>query len=162
MADTPKHSVSVAGVVVDDQDRILVIQRRDNGRWEPPGGVLELGETPEGGARREVFEETGVETRIDRLTGVYKNLPRGIIALVFRCTPLTAQATTSDETRAVAWVSIDEIIRYMSPAYAVRILDAMKGEVTAVRTHDGTDLIEPEPEDFDRQTAPINDRTGRA
>jgi len=44
MTDTPEHSVSVAGVVVDDQDRVLVIRRRDNGHWEPPGGVLELDE----------------------------------------------------------------------------------------------------------------------
>src|SRR5690606_35518597 len=33
------HSVSVAGVIVDDSDRALLIQRRDNGQWEPPGGV---------------------------------------------------------------------------------------------------------------------------
>ena len=40
----PKHSVSVAGIVVDDHGRVLVIRRDDNGRWEPPGGVLELDE----------------------------------------------------------------------------------------------------------------------
>ena len=39
------HSVSVAGVIVDDEGRALLIQRRDNGRWEPPGGVMEPGET---------------------------------------------------------------------------------------------------------------------
>jgi 8-oxo-dGTP pyrophosphatase MutT (NUDIX family) len=38
------HSVSVAGVVIDENGRTLVIQRRDNGRWEPPGGVLERDE----------------------------------------------------------------------------------------------------------------------
>lgn len=59
MADTPKHSVSVAGIVVDEDDRVLVIQRRDNAHWEPPGGILELGESPDSGTCREVFEETG-------------------------------------------------------------------------------------------------------
>jgi hypothetical protein len=34
MTDTPKHSVSVAGIVVDDDGRVLVIQRRDNSHWE--------------------------------------------------------------------------------------------------------------------------------
>ena len=38
MADTPKHSVSVAGIVVNDAGQVLVIQRRDNGHWEAPGG----------------------------------------------------------------------------------------------------------------------------
>jgi len=31
--------------VVNDDGNVLVIQRRDNGHWEPPGGVLELGES---------------------------------------------------------------------------------------------------------------------
>ena len=87
MPDTPKHSVSVAGIVVDDQDRVLLIQRRDNGHWEPPGGVLELGETFEEGVKREVLEETGVLVEVEHLSGVYKNLKRGIVALVFRCAP---------------------------------------------------------------------------
>lgn len=88
MADTPKHSVSVAGIVVRDDGRILAIQRRDNKHWEPPGGVLELEETFEAGVRREVREETGVDVEVERLTGVYKNLSRGIVAFVFRCHPL--------------------------------------------------------------------------
>ncbi len=66
MPDTPRHSVSVAGVVIRDDGRILAIQRRDNLHWEPPGGVLEMAETFEAGVRREVREETGVE--VERLT----------------------------------------------------------------------------------------------
>src|SRR5699024_3153918 len=44
---TPLHSVSVAGAVIREDGRTLVIKRRDNGNWEPPGGVLELDETPQ-------------------------------------------------------------------------------------------------------------------
>ncbi len=84
-SQSPRHSVSVAGVITDDHGRALLIQRRDNARWEPPGGVLELGETIEDGLRRELREETGLDTEPDQLTGIYKNMTRGIIALVFRC-----------------------------------------------------------------------------
>ncbi|WP_344447389.1 NUDIX hydrolase, partial [Kitasatospora nipponensis] len=80
---TPLHSVSVAGVVVREDGRVLAIRRADNGTWEPPGGVLELGETVEDGVRREIYEETGIKVTVDRLTGVYKNMTRGIVALVF-------------------------------------------------------------------------------
>jgi 8-oxo-dGTP diphosphatase len=70
----------------------LAFQRRDNQQWEPPGGVLELNETFEDGVRREVREETGVDVEVERLTGVYKNMPRGIVAaLVFRCRPSASQ-----------------------------------------------------------------------
>ncbi|MHA6623052.1 NUDIX hydrolase [Pseudonocardia sp. DLS-67] len=128
--------MSVAGVVVRDDGRVLAIQRRDNGRWEAPGGVLELAETFEEGVRREVAEETGVHVEVGRLTGVYKNMTRGIVALVFRCRPAAGQATVTDESRRVAWFTLDEVRRHMSPAYAIRILDALNDGV-AVRAHDG-------------------------
>ena len=81
----PRHSVAVVGIAVDDAGRVLAIRRRDNGHWQPPGGVLELGETIEDGVRREVLEETGVEVEPVQLTGVYKNMLLGVVALVFRC-----------------------------------------------------------------------------
>ncbi len=49
---SPRHSVSVAAIITDDHDRALLIQRADNGHWEPPGGVLELGETIDGSTTR--------------------------------------------------------------------------------------------------------------
>lgn len=85
---TPLHSVSVAGVVVREDGRLLAIRRADNGTWELPGGVLELDEAPEAGVQREVLEETGIHVEVDELTGVYKNTTRGIVALVFRCKPM--------------------------------------------------------------------------
>ena len=84
--ETPRHSVSVAAAIFDDSgEKVLLIKRRDNGNWEPPGGILELDEAIEDGLRREVLEETGAEIDVGPLTGVYKNMNRGIVALVFRC-----------------------------------------------------------------------------
>ena len=51
--------VSVAGVVIDENGRTLVIQRRDNGHWEPPGGVLELDESILSGESRPVTARRG-------------------------------------------------------------------------------------------------------
>src|ERR1700732_2478798 len=81
-----RHSVSVSGVIPDDHGRVLLHPRRDNQHWEPPGGVLELTETIHDGLRREIREETGLDIEPDALTGVYKIMPRGIMALVLRCT----------------------------------------------------------------------------
>jgi ADP-ribose pyrophosphatase YjhB (NUDIX family) len=53
MSEIPLHRIGVSAVTVDDEGRALVIQRRDNGRWEAPGGFLELGETIEAGAQRD-------------------------------------------------------------------------------------------------------------
>jgi 8-oxo-dGTP diphosphatase len=109
MATSPKHSVSVAGIVVRDDDRVLVIRRDDNGHWEAPGGVLELNESFEDGVRREVLEETGLKVTVERLTGVYKNLFHGIVALVYRCRPADGDAHPTAEAREVRWMTREEV-----------------------------------------------------
>ncbi|MEW2469290.1 NUDIX domain-containing protein [Streptomyces sp. NPDC046994] len=138
---TPLHSVSVAGAVVREDGRLLAIRRADNGTWELPGGVLELTEAPEEGVAREVWEETGIRVEVDELTGVYKNTTRGIVALVFRCTPSGGTERTSAESLAVDWLTPDEVAERMSEVYAVRLLDALDGAGPHVRSHDGKQLI---------------------
>jgi len=138
----PRHSVSVAAAIVDQAGRVLVARRRDNGRWEPPGGVLELGESITDGLRREVHEETGLTVEPEALTGVYKNLSRGIVALVFRCHPVEGAVAASDEADAFRWVWPEELTGLVAPAYAVRFTDALDyAGTTAVRTHDGTRVL---------------------
>jgi len=137
-----RHSVSVTGVITDDEGRALLIQRRDNHRWEPPGGVLELSESIEDGLRREVREETGLDVASVALTGVYKNMNRGIIALVFCCKVTGGQLNTSDETEAFRWVTEAEIRELASEAYAIRVLDALHSQApAAIRQHDGSQLL---------------------
>lgn len=139
----PLHSVSVAGVVVRDDGRVLVIRRADNGTWEPPGGVLELDERPEDGAVREVFEETGIRVSVERLTGVYKNISRGVVALVFLCRPVDGAERTSSESTAVEWLTTEEVEKVMGEVYAVRVLDALDAaNAPHVRSHDGRHLLE--------------------
>ncbi|WP_329176047.1 NUDIX domain-containing protein [Streptomyces decoyicus] len=139
------HSVSVAGVVVRGDGRVLVIKRADNGAWEAPGGVLELDERPEDGACREVLEETGIKVEADKLTGVYKNMTRGVVALVFRCRPVGGEERTSSESVDVRWFTREEVESHMVEAYAVRILDALDAGGPQVRTHDGRRLLAPGP-----------------
>ncbi len=142
MADSPRHSVSVAAVVVDDQERALLIRRRDNGHWEPPGGILELDEDILDGMRREVAEETGLQVVPSALTGVYKNMTRGIVALVFRCYQTGGQATTATETAEIRWATRAEVADLADPAYAIRVIDALEfATPPAVRAHDGVRLV---------------------
>ena len=140
MSDTPKHSVSVAGIVVRHDGRVLAVRRRDNHHWEPPGGVLELHESFDQGVRREVLEETGIEVDVECLTGVYKNMPRGIVSLVFRCALVGGQPIPTDEALSVQWLTIEEIRQLMDPAYIVRVTDAF-ADRASVRVHDGINLL---------------------
>ena len=141
MSEQSKHSVSVAGVVVNDEGQVLLIRRRDNGHWEPPGGVLELDETFEEGVMREVLEETGIRVAVGPLTGVYKNVILGVVALVFRCSKTGGHLAVSSETVAANWFDRDAAAEMMNPVFAVRVLDAFKQVGAKARSHDGTSLL---------------------
>jgi 8-oxo-dGTP diphosphatase len=140
--ETPRHSVSVAAAIFDDSGaKVLLIKRRDNGNWEPPGGVLELDETIEDGLRREVREETGAEIEVGPLTGVYKNMDRAIIAMVFRCHAVSPPDAETVEATAIRWHSLADVTSLMTEAYSVRISDAATSERPFLRAHDGCRLL---------------------
>jgi ADP-ribose pyrophosphatase YjhB (NUDIX family) len=142
MTETPRHSVSVAAAIFDESgENVLLIKRRDNGHWEPPGGVLELDETIEDGLRREVREETGAEIEVGPLTGIYKNIPKGIVALVFRAMLRSDPAASTNEALTVAWQPMEGLGDLMSEAYLVRVSDAHQNRPhPAVRSHDGQNI----------------------
>ncbi|MEA2053695.1 MAG: NUDIX hydrolase [Candidatus Thermoplasmatota archaeon] len=70
--------LTVDGVVIKDK-KILLIKRKNDpfkGRWALPGGFVEYGETVEEAVVREVKEETGLETTVQSLLGVYSDPDR--------------------------------------------------------------------------------------
>ena len=61
-----------AGVVVrDDEGRVLLTRRSDDGSWGILGGWLSPGESVREAAVREALEESGWEVEITGLLGVY-------------------------------------------------------------------------------------------
>lgn len=104
--------------------------------------MLELGESFEDGVRCEVAEEAGFRVSVDGLTGVYKNMNRGVVALVFRCSPLDEhQHATDNEATSVRWIDPTEALELMDPAYAVRVSDSLSDSAPVTRAHDGVRLI---------------------
>ena len=86
--------ITADGIVRDGQT-ILLIKRKNQpfqGKWALPGGFVEYGEKTEDTVIREVFEETGLKTTVQKLVGVYsdsKRDPRGhtiTVAYLLACT----------------------------------------------------------------------------
>ena len=67
------HFVSVAGLVMNDKDEVLLINSPNRG-WEYPGGMVESGETLSEALIREIKEETGVDAEITGFIGICKNI----------------------------------------------------------------------------------------
>ncbi|WP_231572108.1 NUDIX hydrolase [Pontibacillus halophilus] len=86
----------VAGVfVINESEEVLLQLRSDHEVWGLPGGYLEMGESVQEGARREVYEETGLQLGSLELLGIYsgetqqRTLPNGdqvqLVKLIFTC-----------------------------------------------------------------------------
>ncbi len=67
----PIFMIGATVLLVDEQDRLLMMLRTDSGLWGVPGGALEPEETIEQAAQRETFEEAGLHIRDLALFGVY-------------------------------------------------------------------------------------------
>jgi 8-oxo-dGTP pyrophosphatase MutT (NUDIX family) len=70
-------------LVLNSQNKLLMMKRSDSNMWGVPGGAMELGETTEETARRELLEETGLTadglTLFDVFSGeeLYYRYPSG-------------------------------------------------------------------------------------
>jgi mutator protein MutT len=59
-------TVELAGNLIIEEDRILLLYREGEGHWEVPGGKIEEGESPTEAAIREAKEEIGVEVNLQK------------------------------------------------------------------------------------------------
>ena len=121
--------VSAGGLVIDvgGTQGLLIgrIDQKDTARtrllWSLPKGHIEIGETPEEAALREVMEETGIESQISRSLGIIdfwfmaggKRIHKTVHHYLFREVGgvLAPQVTEVDE---VAWFPLHEIIERLA------------------------------------------------
>ena len=68
-----KLILNCAGALILRDDKILFQRRTDNGQWGLIGGLVEMNETYEQAALREIREETGLEVRLENFLGIFHN-----------------------------------------------------------------------------------------
>ncbi|MDE2742643.1 MAG: NUDIX hydrolase [Gemmatimonadota bacterium] len=110
---TPK--VDVRGVVFNE-DAILLVRERADGKWTLPGGWVDVNESPSESVAREVFEESGYQTKALKLLACYDRNrhphpphPYHIYKLFFHCEILGGSPSTSYETDGVDFFKQDAI-----------------------------------------------------
>ena len=107
------HFVSVAGLVMNDKDEVLLINSPNRG-WEYPGGMVESGETLSEALIREIKEETGVDAEITGFIGICKNIKKDIVNIDFVCRSIGGEPTTSEESTDVKWIKKNDVLRYVT------------------------------------------------
>lgn len=113
------HRGSVGAVVVDDQDRTLLIWRHrfitNKWGWEVPAGWIDPGETQEQAVRREIEEETGWRVgQVDRMADY--NPLAGISPLAYRTyvasDPLhIGPPSDAGESTKIEWIPLADVPR---------------------------------------------------
>jgi 8-oxo-dGTP diphosphatase len=127
----PTHIVAAGGFVEDGEGNILLVKTRDGG-WVYPGGQVEVGENLIDALVREIKEESGIDTTVSYLIGVYSNT--GIfkwydgetdvptqVGFDFVCKPVGGELAVSEETTDSRWVAKDRVLDYIEhPAIRTR------------------------------------------
>ena len=110
------------------------------------GGTVEQGETITDALRREIYEESGIHCEPEHLTGIYQNLIvkdgygplegmtiPPIINLAFICRYIDGEASVSEESEDVRWVTPEEAAGMVThPLYAKRLADMLRTDGSVV------------------------------
>jgi len=110
---TPKHILSAAAVVLNEQGELLLIKGPRRG-WEMPGGQVEEGESLTEATIGEVKEETGIDIEIQKFCGVFQNVESSICNTLFLAKPIGGHLTTSAESLEVAYYPISEALEMVT------------------------------------------------
>ncbi|MEQ1531761.1 MAG: NUDIX hydrolase, partial [Methylococcales bacterium] len=157
----PKPEIGVAGIVFNDQQQVLLIKRNQPpacGLWSIPGGKLEAGESLAEACRREIKEETGLDTQVKNIVAIVERRLEGfhyvIIDFLAELTNQTAeQPRAQTDVSEACWIAVNQLSRYhLVPGLAAIIQRSQTvlnnsdftglGDVTGT----GTDYILHEPQ----------------
>jgi 8-oxo-dGTP pyrophosphatase MutT (NUDIX family) len=121
----PILMVGAAILVVDAENRLLLMKRSDSGCWGPPGGSTEPGERVEEAAKREALEETGLEIDTMDLFGVFSGpelyyvYPNGDevynVTIVYLSRDWRGEVALNDEHTEFRWFASADIPENLSP-----------------------------------------------
>lgn len=99
-------------------NKILLVKEREDSCWTLPGGWVDVGESPSQAIVREVYEESGYQTKVVKLLALYdRNHPRyehppmrhHVYKLFFQCEIMGGAPTENFETTEVGFFAAQQI-----------------------------------------------------
>ena len=110
------YTVAVVAVILDEQDRVLLLAHPFRGRlWGIPGGFVGRHEQPEDALRREMYEEVGLTLASVRLSHARCLASEARIEMVFLCRTAGTPVPDGFEISAARWVCPAELSAHLQP-----------------------------------------------
>jgi len=121
-AEYPQHPIAAVGAVLVKNGAVLLVKRGyppGKGMWAVPGGVIEVGESIEDAAVRELEEETGLRAEPRGIVWVTNVVVREgarvryhyvIIDVLFDSRTVKGFLRPGGDAVDVAWMSMDEVV----------------------------------------------------
>lgn len=115
MSEPRARKLVVAGLIIGDDRRVLITQRRADQalplQWELPGGKVEPGEAPVAALVRELAEELGVTAIVGRIWDVlFHAYPAfDLVMLVYACRLAPGSVPRTVEVEDLAWVATHDL-----------------------------------------------------
>ena len=125
--------VAVGTLVADANGRLLLVRRNHEpalGAWAFPSGFVDAGEVLEEAAAREVFEETGVRVRLERLVGAWSERGDAVVFLAYAGSWAEGEAQAGPEASEVGWFA-PEALPSLAFEHDASIVDAWRRGVGA-------------------------------
>jgi 8-oxo-dGTP diphosphatase len=110
----------VGGIVFNNQDQVLIIRRNQPpamGLWSIPGGKLEAGESLADACKREIKEETGLETEIKNIVAVVERRIEGFHYVIIDYLALLADQAdplpiAQSDVSEAKWINLEQLNDY--------------------------------------------------
>ena len=114
-------------------DKVLIIKRAHEprkGEWSLPGGLLELGESLQDAARREIQEETGLDVVVGPIIETFDRVHRDdagriryhFVIVDFVCWSDEGDAKPGSDAEDAAWATAAELGAYGVNAHAAAVI----------------------------------------
>ncbi len=131
----PLRPIAGVGAIVRKGNQVLLIRRGQPplyGEWSIPGGAIELGEGARDAARREVFEECGIEIEVGQVAEVVDIIQRDpdgrvrfhYVVADYAGTYRRGELKAASDALQALWVPLDQVNLYVANPLTRQVIAA--------------------------------------
>ncbi len=118
-------ALAAFATILDSDNRVLLVRRRDIDIWECPGGAAQPQESAAEAVARETGEEIGLLITPQDIAGLYWRPNKDTLVVQFLCDVTEGFAQPTEEAAEVRYFRPDQLPQHLAPVVRERIEDSV-------------------------------------